>query len=357
MHMLDPHLHDLLRWIDDTRPNRIAVIMDRNTEQHCLPRVSPLLPPHTDFLCLSGIGEDIKRIEHAHAVWSSLDEAGFDRNGAIIALGGGTVTDLGGFVASTFLRGLDFWLIPTTLLGMVDAATGGKTGINLGGAKNRIGTFAHPSGVSLCPNFLDTLPERQLLAGLAEHVKHLLIALDPPSVLKRIKNLPACTAPVDSDRFSDLITESVTIKQDIVGQDPTESLGIRKKLNLGHTAGHAFESWAMNEGHELLHGEAIGWGLGLELAISAARVGLESKSGRLLQTLSREIERVFPSPVVAPEADALWRWAKMDKKNEGDRVLMVLLSENGTPMVDALVTFSEFEAACRAVSKAGGKAD
>lgn len=355
MPMLDPQLHDLLRWIDDARPNRIAVIMDRNTERHCLPRISPLLPPHTDFLCLSGIGEDIKRIEHAHAVWSSLEEAGFDRNGAIIALGGGTVTDLGGFVASTYLRGLDFWLIPTTLLSMVDAATGGKTGINLGGAKNRIGTFATPSGVSLCPAFLDTLPERHLLAGLAEHVKHLLLALDPASVLERMAHLPACTQPLDDDCFSDLIIESVTIKQDIVAQDVTESVGIRKQLNLGHTAGHAFESWAMKEGHELLHGEAVGWGLGVELAISAARAGLESESGRLLLTLSREMQRVFPSPVTAPEAEALWRWARMDKKNEGDRVLMVLLSEDGIPLVDVPVTFSEFEAACHTVSKAGGE--
>ena len=355
MPMLDPHLHDLLHWIDETKPNRIGVIMDRNTERHCLPLVSPLLPPHTDFLCLSGIGEDIKRIEHAHAIWSSLDEAGFDRNGAIIALGGGTVTDLAGFVASTYLRGLDFWLIPTTLLGMVDAATGGKTGINLGSAKNRIGTFAAPAGVSLCPAFLDTLPERHLLAGLAEHVKHLLLALDPVSVLERIEQLPSCTTPLNSDRFSDLITESVTIKQDIVAQDATESSGIRKQLNLGHTAGHALESWAMEEGHALLHGEAVGWGLGVELALSSMRAGVESESGLRLLTLSREMERVFPSPVPAPEADALWRWARMDKKNEGERVLMVLLSEDGTPIVDVPVTFSEFEAACQAVSKAGGK--
>lgn len=350
---LDPQLLGLLNWIDKTRPNRLAVVMDRNTEQHCLPLLTPLLPPHTDFLCLSQSGEEVKRIEHAYALWSSLDEAGFDRYSAIIGLGGGTVTDLTGFVASTYLRGLDFWLIPTTLLGMVDAATGGKTGINLGGAKNRIGTFAHPSGVSLCPDFLHTLPERHVRSGLAEHVKHMLIALDPHTVCQRIERLPKGNAPFDGDAFSDLILESVAIKEHIVAQDPTESTGTRKQLNLGHTAGHAFESWALSEGHDLLHGEAVAWGLGVELAISAFRAGLESGSGQLLMTLSDAIQQVLPCPASPPAADVLWPWALMDKKNEGDRVQMVLLSEDGPPEVDQSVSFDEFDAACRAVSSTG----
>ena len=351
--ILDPHLHGLLNWIDQSRPNRLAIIMDPHTERHCLPIVSSLLPPHTDFLCLSQSGEDIKRIEHAHALWSSLDEAGFDRHGALVGLGGGTVTDLTGFVASTYLRGLDFWLIPTTLLGMVDAATGGKTGINLGGAKNRIGTFAQPSGVSLCPAFLDTLPDRHILSGMAEHIKHLLIALDPLAALDRIEDLPVGAAPLNGDSFSDLILESVNIKADIVAQDMNESMGIRKQLNLGHTAGHAFESWALAEGHDLLHGEAVAWGLQVELAISAHRAGLNSDAGRLFVTLYEAIHRAFPTPVEAPAAEALWTWAQMDKKNEGDRVQMVLLSENGTPEVDQLVTFDEFKTACTAASSAG----
>ena len=350
---LDPHLHGLLNWIDRTRPNRLAVVMDPNTERHCLPLLSSLLPPHTDFLCLSQSGEDVKRIEHAYALWSGLDEAGFDRHGALIGLGGGTVTDLTGFVASTYLRGVDFWLIPTTLLGMVDAATGGKTGINLGGAKNRIGTFAHPSGVSLCADFLDTLPERHVQSGLAEHVKHMLIALDPHSVLQRIERLPKGNAPLDGDAFSDLILESVAIKGDIVAQDPTESTGTRKQLNLGHTAGHAFESWALSEGHDLLHGEAVAWGLGVELAVSAGRSGLESEPGRLLMTLAEAIQRALPCPVIPPASDVLWPWALMDKKNEGDRVQMVLLSGDGSPEVDQSVSFEEFDAACRAVSPTG----
>ena len=119
---LDLQLHDVLHWIDATRPTRLAVVMDRNTEKHCLPLLTPLLPPHTEFLCMSVVGESVKSIEHALALWTQLDHAGFDRNSALIGLGGGTITDLTAFVASTYLRGIPFWLIPTTLLGMVDAA-------------------------------------------------------------------------------------------------------------------------------------------------------------------------------------------------------------------------------------------
>ena len=343
---LDLQLHNVLDWIDRTRPNRLAVIMDPNTEKHCLPLVSPLLPPHADFLRLSEAGEGIKRIEHAHALWSSLEEAGYDRNSAIIGLGGGTVTDLSAFVASTYLRGVDFWLIPTTLLAMVDAAAGGKTGINLGGAKNRIGTFAHPAGISLCPEFLATLPQRQLLSGMAEHVKHLLLARPLNEWSGRIEALPALDGSIEPEDFAELIRESVDIKESIVRQDVEETNGIRKQLNLGHTAGHALESWAMAEGLDLLHGEAVAWGLGVELAISAGRMESDTPAAAEMLALRTALETRFPCPVSIPPPEALWGWARMDKKNNGEAVRMVLLSEDGDPVVDQPVTLEEFSAAC-----------
>jgi len=345
---LDPRLLHVLDWIDRTRPRRLAVVMDPNTERHCLPLISPLLPPHTDFLCLSQDGEPVKSIEHAHAIWNSLEEAGYDRDSALIGLGGGTVTDLTGFVASTYLRGLDFWLVPTTLLAMVDAASGGKTGINLKGAKNRIGTFARPSGVSLCPQFLCTLPPRQLKSGLAEHVKHLLIAHSPEDASHRVSQLNVDQNPADSDAFAPLIMESIEIKENIVCQDPTEITGTRQLLNFGHTMGHALESWAMAQGLNLLHGEAVAWGLCAELTLSAARFKEGSPEAMNLLALRDELNQKFPCPVTPPEPSELWTWALKDKKNAGDAVHMVLLSENGAPLVDQSVTWDEFATACLA---------
>ena len=345
---LDPRMLRMLEWIDRTRPRRLAVVMDPNTERHCLPLISPLLPPHTDFLCLSKDGEAIKSIEHAHALWSSLEEAGYDRGSALIGLGGGTVTDLTGFVASTYLRGIDFWLVPTTLLAMVDAATGGKTGINLQGAKNRIGTFARPSGVSICPHFLSTLPAREMKSGLAEHVKHLLIAHSPEEAFRRISQLTADEGLVDSDDFAPLIMESISIKENIVDQDPKEVTGRRQLLNFGHTMGHALESWAMSQGLGLLHGEAVAWGLSAELTLSAARFKKESPEALKLLALRDELNQKFPCPVTPPEPSELWTWAQKDKKNADDAVHMVLLSERGTPLVHQAVTWGEFATACSA---------
>lgn len=344
----DPHMLRVLDWIDRTRPTRIAVVMDPNTERHCLPLITPLLPPHTDFLCLSQDGESIKGIEHAHALWSSLEEVGYDRSSALIGLGGGTVTDLTGFVASTYLRGLDFWLVPTTLLAMVDAASGGKSGINLMGAKNRIGTFARPSGVSLCPAFLSTLPPRQLKSGLAEHIKHLLLTLSPEDVSHRMSQLNMDDTPVDSDAFASLIMESIAIKENIVSQDPKEVTGVRKMLNFGHTFGHALESWAMAEGLDLLHGEAVAWGLGAELTLSAGRFKKGSTDALNLLALRDQLNQKFHCPVTPPEPSELWTWALKDKKNAGNAVHMVLLSETGAPLVDQAVTQNEFANACSA---------
>ena len=266
----------------------------------------------------------------------------------LVAVGGGSVGDAVGFLASVLWRGVNLWHMPTTLLAMVDAAAGGKTGINLGGAKNRIGTFAHPAGISLCPEFLATLPQRQLLSGMAEHVKHILLVHPLNEWSGRMEALPALDGPIEPEDFADLIRESVDIKESIVLQDVEETNGIRKQLNLGHTAGHALESWAMSEGLDLLHGEAVAWGLGVELAISAGRLAPDTPAAAAMLALRTTLETRFPCPVSIPPPEALWEWARMDKKNDGEAVRMVLLSEEGAPVVDQPVILEEFSAVCGA---------
>ena len=160
--------------------------------------------------------------------------------------------------------------------------------------------------------------------------------------------LPALDGPIEPEDFADLIRESVDIKESIVLQDVEETNGIRKQLNLGHTAGHALESWAMSEGLDLLHGEAVAWGLGVELAISAGRLAPDTPAAAAMLALRTTLETRFPCPVSIPPPEALWEWARMDKKNDGKAVRMVLLSEEGAPVVDQPVILEEFSAVCGA---------
>lgn len=341
---LDSQLHHFLQWVEAQRHDRLAIVMDKNTERDCLPLLLPLLPPHTDFLCLTAVGEDIKSLEHAHAVWSHLDQSGFTRQSALVALGGGTVTDLTGFIADTFLRGIDCWLIPTSLLGMVDAAIGGKTGINLAGAKNRVGTFHEPAGISLNPHFLKTLDERQIRAGLAEHVKHLLLTRPEAPTDGSMGHWMMDGESLDVDRVAEGILESVSIKSDIVDQDQRERTGARKVLNFGHTSGHALESWALQQGLDLLHGEAVAWGMRVALLVSAHRCTSPLAAERLRNT-SHWLGLHFPCPVNPPSVEDLWPWMRMDKKNEAQQVLMVLLDDLGQPVLDQPVEQEEWQRA------------
>ena len=334
---LDFQLHGILNWIDETRPTRLAIVMDRNTEKHCLPLLSHLLPPHTEFLCLSPPGEHVKSIEHALALWSQLDEAGFDRSSALIGLGGGTITDLAGFVASTYLRGIDCWLAPTTILGMVDAAIGGKTGINLTHGKNRIGTFQHPVGVSINPHFLSTLPDRHKINGWAEHAKHLLIT-DPDCDLHG-ELAPLVGMSASPEVIGDAILRSIAMKAGIVNQDEREQTEIRKQLNFGHTVGHALESWALAEDQDILHGEAVAWGMQVELKLSARLCSEADDDREQLQVAARVLKDLFPQPTNAPGADALWSWMLKDKKNKADKVRMALLKRPGHPVLNVEVSF------------------
>ena len=343
---LDPTFSGLRDWIDDRRPTSIAVVMDSETERHCLPILAPHLPPGSQFLSLSGHGEDMKSLEHVHALWDSLEGMGMDRRGLIVALGGGTVTDLTAFAASTYFRGTALWMVPTTVLAMVDAAIGGKTGINFRGLKNRIGTFYSPEGISIHTEMLHTLSPRDWRNGWTEHIKHLLLKdSDLPEVGKesRLHRLLTNTAP--REEVASAILESVQIKSDVVNEDPTESKGRRRVLNLGHTVGHAIESWSMEHDKGIKHGEAVAFGLRVCLAMSKGHLSCPSAKGMNDAAISSFLDDHFGLDCAPPSAEMLWSLMATDKKNAGGEVQVILLDGPGRPVEDVTLTYKEFAGA------------
>src|SRR5690606_38544696 len=240
----------------------VFFLVDDNTHEHCLPLL--LSEIHENILIEIieiPAGEESKAIEIAVQVWETMSETQASRKSLMINLGGGMITDMGGFIASTFKRGIDLINIPTSLLAMVDASVGGKTGIDLNGIKNLIGTFAMPELTLIHPEFLQTLPEREFRSGLAEMLKHGLIH-DKNHWLELIE-----IENFDFISIDYLIEKSVKIKQEIVEKDPFEN-GIRKILNFGHTIGHALESQLLQTENPLLHGEAISVGMMVESILS-----------------------------------------------------------------------------------------
>lgn len=338
---IDPLFKSLRAWLDDHSPTSVAVVTDPMTEKWCLPALNPHLPPGTQFLRLGQHGEKIKSIEHTHALWDSFEGMGMDRHGLVIALGGGTITDLTAFASSTYLRGVHFWLIPTTLLSMVDASIGGKTGINFRGLKNRIGTFAQPSGVSIHSSFLDTLDAREMANGWAEHIKHTLIAS------KEARELPweNTLKSAQPEAFEGAIIESIAIKSNIVDQDALETNGTRKTLNFGHTSGHALESWAMEQSADLKHGEAVAWGMRIALKMSEFHAECPQVKPGEFDGVSRSLATLIPLPCGIPDAEVLWNIMGHDKKNQGEQVKVVLLNGPGCPKVDVNVTLEDFQQA------------
>ena len=250
--------------IKENNYSKIFIIVDENTNNHCLPKVLPMIETEVAIEIIElESGEENKIIETCVLVWNVLIELGADRKSLVINLGGGVITDMGAFIASTFKRGISFVNIPTTLLAMVDASVGGKNGVDLGGLKNQIGTITNPGLVIIDSEFLDTLPQNQMRSGLAEMLKHGLMA--NKQHWEKLKNLNI----IDFADFDSLISESISIKNTIVIEDPKED-GIRKALNFGHTLGHAIETYFLENSDKktLLHGEAIAAGIIMESFIS-----------------------------------------------------------------------------------------
>ncbi len=331
----------LASHIKEVEYSKLFVLVDENTEIHCLALfyVKLDLTANWEILKIQS-GEKNKNITTCIRVWEELSEKEADRNSLIINLGGGMITDLGGFVASTFKRGLAFVNIPTTLLAMVDAAIGGKNGIDFGNAKNQIGTITLPKMVVVENSFLKTLPRRQLFSGMAEMLKHSLISSNDS--WNRINTLD----PFNNKNFENLIWESIEIKNEIVQKDPLET-GLRKTLNYGHTLGHAIEAHCMDNPNRkpLLHGEAIAIGIILATYISNRLLNFPEKE---LIKVSVKIKTIFPKQIFShTEIESIINLLVFDKKNRNGKVLFVLLEDIGKPKIDCTVNnnliFNAFE--------------
>lgn len=312
--------------------SKIFILTDTNTSEYCIPYFLPRLETTLAFEIIEiEDGEVNKTIETCFEVWSVLSEYEADRKCVFISLGGGVVTDLGGFVASTYKRGVDFISIPTTLLSMVDASVGGKTGVDLGGLKNQVGLFSDPKMVIIDVNFLETLPGNEMRSGLAEMLKHGLIA--DISYWNQLKDLSNFT----TDDLELLIYHSISIKNNIVLADPFEK-GERKKLNFGHTLGHALESYFLNNEKlpTLLHGEAIAVGMILESHLSYQKQYI---SEGFYTEIKKAILSIFSKIELNQEdIDNCMSLLIHDKKNEAGRVNFTLIKENGTAVIDEEVT-------------------
>ncbi len=316
--------------------SKIFVLVDTHTHQHCYPLLLPYLPEHVVYEILPG--EQFKHISTCVNIWEALTVHQFDRRGLVINLGGGVIGDMGGFVASTYKRGIDFVQLPTTLLAQVDASVGGKLGIDFNSYKNHIGLFINPKGVYINPNFLKTLPENELISGFAEVIKHHLIA-DTTAWKALINELN-----IHSQDFAKLIQHSIEIKSRIVEEDPKEH-GSRKALNFGHTLGHAIESLFLEreELPTLLHGEAIAIGMIGESYISYTRSKITQQE---LEEITTYIQH-FYSWVSIPSEAYFEIYTKMmqDKKNQKGKILCTLLKGIGKFEVNQEIYENEIESA------------
>lgn len=309
--------------------SKVFILVDENTHNYCLAQfMSEINGDYQYEIIEIESGEINKNIETCTQVWQVLSELDADRKSVLINLGGGVVTDLGGFVASTFKRGIDFINIPTTLLSMVDASVGGKTGVDLGALKNQVGVINQPVMVLVVSNFLKTLEERQLQSGFAEMLKHGLI-----------KDSSYWTSLKPLSNFNDidsLIYHSVSIKNEVVLKDPTEQ-NLRKILNYGHTLGHAVESYFLeSENHDLLlHGEAIAAGMILEgfLSYKLTSLPLEELEDIKSTFLSRYKKVEFTDH----DIQNILKLLKFDKKNSHGNINFVLLKNIGDTVIDIKV--------------------
>ena len=309
-------LENIRAWLASRSYTRIAVLVDENTRQHCWPLLEPFLD--SPLLIEIPAGEAHKNLETCQYIWAQMLEGGLDRGSVLLNLGGGVVGDMGGFCAQTYMRGIDFVQIPTTLLAQVDASIGGKLGVDFQHYKNMVGLFADPEAVFIHLPFLETLPHRQLVSGYAEVVKHALIG--DAGLWEELQSQPD-PATVDWDK---ILPRAIMVKKRIVEADPLEK-GLRQVLNFGHTVGHAIETWGLSQGLDVLHGEAVAAGMIAEIRLSHQHAGLpEGEMNRIVTFL----EKGFPSIPIAPEVE-LWSIMRKDKKNRGGQIRMALLEAVG----------------------------
>ena len=323
----------LLRFTKELKAkdySSLFLLVDTHTQEFCLPGfMSQTGLTQLEVLVMEA-GEEHKTLQTCENLWNQLSERGADRNSALINLGGGVVTDLGGFVACTFKRGIDFYNLPTTLLAMVDASVGGKTGIDLGALKNQIGIIEEPKQVLIDAQWLQTLPQEELRSGFAEMLKHGLIS--NKDYWEQLKSLPKLEAAT----LAEFIKPSVAIKKQVVLEDPREK-HLRKILNFGHTLGHAIESYYLThpQKNRLLHGEAIAIGMVMEAYLGVSCCSFSNVA-------AEEIKKTFaqfypPVEIDAQDREGILELLRHDKKNKAGRVNFVLLKSIGVPEIDVEV--------------------
>jgi 3-dehydroquinate synthase len=308
---------ELTNFLSLKKYSQVVVVVDENTFTHCYPLLDKALPAHS--LIKIQCGEEYKNLETCTYLWQQMTALQLDRHAVLIILGGGVLGDMAGFCAATYKRGIDFILLPTTLLAQADASIGGKLGVDFDHYKNHIGVFREPTLTLLHSGFLKTLPTNELRSGFAEVIKHALISDANRWNEIRKKEL-------DDQEWDHLLRHSAEFKYSIIGQDPTEK-GIRKILNAGHTVGHAIESYLLEKDRKIMHGEAVAVGLVVE-AFLAKEKGLITKE--LLEDIQTYLRLVFGKVgFEEQEIDSIAEKALQDKKNKGKEILCVLLEGAG----------------------------
>ena len=324
-------LTELSGWLGSIDRQQIVVLCDGNTAVHCLPQFRKQCPVVASARVVTvAAGEQSKSLETAASVWRDLLTSHADRSAIIVNLGGGMVTDLGGFVASLYKRGIAFVHVPTTVLAMADACIGGKTGIDLDHHKNIVGTFSDPVAIALYPGWLASLPQSEYVSGFAEICKVALIA--DRSLWQSILNR------VSPENDFSLIAQALRVKQLLVASDPYDNAR-RRALNFGHTVGHAIESHFLELGRPVLHGEAVASGMLVETLIARnKRLVTDSEADEIAAVLRRTLN---PVSLVAIGPDELVKWIKNDKKNRSGKLLFALPDSIGRCRPDVEVSTGE----------------
>ncbi len=313
---------ELSTWIEKYPTGKVFLATEETVDQIWVSKFD-------DFFNSTGIkkviipaGENNKKIESVAKIWEFLAENGGDRKSLLINIGGGMLTDLSGFAATTFKRGIDFLNVPTTLLSQVDASVGGKTGINFNGLKNEVGTFKEPVAVIINTDFLKTIDRENLISGFGEMIKHGLIY--STEHLAELESFDF--ENIDYDLLQEIIQHSVNVKEYFVSNDLTEN-NIRKALNFGHTVGHAFESLAMKQKRPILHGYAVAFGMIAELFLSVKKCYFPSED---IEKITNWLLRVYGKfEIKESDYDQLFELMTHDKKNESGRINFTLIPEIG----------------------------
>ena len=302
--------------------DRLFILTDEHTHRLCMPQMKAVSYLKDAIEITIGAGDIHKTLETLASVWQVLSDKGATRHSLLINLGGGMITDLGGFAAATFKRGFSYINVPTTLLAMVDASVGGKTGINFNGLKNEVGVFAPANSVLIETEFLRSLDTQNFFSGYAEMLKHGLIS----NTAHWTELLNFNTESIDYSYLKQLVGQSVQVKENIVEQDPFEH-GIRKALNLGHTVGHAFESLALAENRPVLHGYAVAWGIVCELYLSHLKAGFPKEKMRQTIQFIKENYGIFAFD--CKQYEQLYAFMLHDKKNKAGVINFTLLKDIG----------------------------